>query len=78
MTKKYVIHNLVAGGWFFKRFDKRGKAIFLSDALEAMQFDEKGAAEMVLAALLPTQIQKNEDNKFWEEGFLFTILEVYV
>ena len=78
MIKKHVIHNLVAGGWFFKQFDQHGKPVFLTDATEAMLFDEKGAAEMVLAAILSTRTQKNEDNKLWNYGHLFTITEVYV
>lgn len=79
MTKKHIIHNLTGGGgFFFKSFDKTGRPIFLQDATEAMQFDTRGAAEMVLSAILPTRIQKNAENQNWNYGYLFTITEVYV
>lgn len=79
MTTKHVIHNLAGGsGFYFVEFDKTGKAVFMADAVKAKQFDTRGAAEMVLSAILPTRIQQTEENKLWNYGHLFTITEVYV
>lgn len=82
MTKKFIIHNLCGGSGFYfkglKIFNGCETEAFSSNALEAKQFDERHEAEIALENMLPKQIQQTEQNKFWNYGYIFTILEVYV
>jgi len=77
MTKKHIIENLAAKSYFHK-FNERGKPVFSSYPLRAFQYDTRQAAEMVVAVLASTLEQQTGENQFWNDGFLLTIVEVYV